>query len=179
MKRKITMVLAMDAAGGLGCDGRLPWHYPEDMAWFRKNTLGKTVVMGSTTFFGLQYHYGMIEGFPERKNIVLTSRNGMEGKYGDVLFYNNVKDILDNNPEDLYIVGGLQTYMAFAPYAHEVLQSLIKDVYMCDTFLEAQHHVEIFKGKALTGVQKLSDNVIAATWTDVLWQEYLRKEKEQ
>ena len=162
--RKIIMIMAMDQAGGLGCDGRIPWHCPEDMAWFRKNTLGKTVVMGSTTFFGLQYHYGMIEGFPERKNIVLTSRNGMEGRYGDVLFYNNVEDILDNNPEDLYIVGGLQTYRAFAPYANEVISSLINGVYLCDTHIEAQDHVEIFKGKVIASTQELSSNIIVTTW---------------
>ncbi|MFO1237424.1 MAG: dihydrofolate reductase [Alphaproteobacteria bacterium] len=36
--------------GVIGREGRLPWRIPEDMRWFRKHTMGKTVVMGRKTW---------------------------------------------------------------------------------------------------------------------------------
>lgn len=178
--RKITMIMATDKWYGLGKDGKIPWDYPEDMAWFRENTLGKTVVMGHATFIGLQFNYGMIEGFPGRKNIVLTSDvSGMKGKYGDVHFHNSVKDVLDNHPEELIIVGGLKTYVAFAPYCHEILLSRINEWYDCDTRMGIEEYQIIFKGKRISEIKHLSDDVVVYIQPDWTYDEYLKKQKEK
>lgn len=178
MKRKITMIMAVDGCYGLGKDGKIPWNYQEDMAWFYKNTIGKTVVMGHNTFIGLQYHYGMVDGFPDRKNIVLTSdASGMQGKYGDVHFHSNVREVMDSHPEDLMIVGGLKTYVDFAPYAHEILLSKVKGFYKCDTFMTITEYQAIFKGKRISEIIELSDDVVVYVQPDWTWDEYQKNLK--
>lgn len=178
--RKITMIMAVDQCYGLGKDGMIPWNFQEDMQWFYKNTIGKTVVMGHSTFIGLQFHYGMVDGFPGRKNIVLTSdAGGMQGKYGDVHFHNNVKEVLDNHSEDLYIVGGLKTYLSFAPYSHEILLSKVNGYYKCDTKMSIEDYQTIFKGKRISEIIELSENVSVWVQPDHSWDEYLKKQKEK
>ncbi|RMG92859.1 MAG: dihydrofolate reductase, partial [Zetaproteobacteria bacterium] len=46
---------------------QLPWHLPADLAWFRKHTLGKPVLMGRKTYESIGHP------LPERKNLVLTT----------------------------------------------------------------------------------------------------------
>ena len=66
MKPKITLVVAMNKERVIGIDNRLPWHIPEDLAYFKKTTLGKPIIMGRKTFESI----GRV--LPGRKNIVIT-----------------------------------------------------------------------------------------------------------
>ena len=51
MTKSITAIFAADQKGGIGKDSTLPWPYNSaDMKWFKTNTMGKTVVMGSKTW---------------------------------------------------------------------------------------------------------------------------------
>ena len=46
----ITLVLAMDDDGLIGAAGGLPWRMPADLRHFRELTMGRTIVMGRTTW---------------------------------------------------------------------------------------------------------------------------------
>lgn len=59
-------VVAMDPNRLIGRDGSLPWHLPEDLAFFKKTTLGHPVLMGRKTFESIG------RPLPKRRNIVLT-----------------------------------------------------------------------------------------------------------
>ena len=59
-------VVAMDPNRLIGRDGSLPWHLPEDLAFFKKTTLGHQVLMGRKTFESIG------RPLPKRRNIVLT-----------------------------------------------------------------------------------------------------------
>ena len=49
----VSLMVAAARSGVIGREGRLPWRIPEDMRWFRKHTMGKTVVMGRKTWESL------------------------------------------------------------------------------------------------------------------------------
>lgn len=49
----ITLIAAMDRQNVIGQDGKLPWHLPEDLKWFRRHTEGRNCIVGSKTFAGL------------------------------------------------------------------------------------------------------------------------------
>lgn len=44
-----TMVACIDAAGGLGFEGKLPWNVPTELAHFKSVTMGRTLGVGSGT----------------------------------------------------------------------------------------------------------------------------------
>lgn len=67
----IKAILACDENGGVGNKGTLPWpHVKRDFQWFKDNTLGHVVVMGSATYLDPD----MPKPMPKRKNVVVTSK---------------------------------------------------------------------------------------------------------
>ena len=64
----LAFIVAVAANGVIGRDNKLPWHIPEDLKWFKENTMGKPMIMGRKTFESL----GKV--LPGRPHIVI-SRN--------------------------------------------------------------------------------------------------------
>ena len=64
----ISLVAAFDRKRGLGKDGRLPWHLPEDLKRFKKITMGKPIIMGRKTWDSLG------RPLPGRPNYVVSRR---------------------------------------------------------------------------------------------------------
>ena len=49
-RRRVSLIVAMDRNRVIGRDNRLPWRLPEDLAYFKRVTLGHPVIMGRRTF---------------------------------------------------------------------------------------------------------------------------------
>ncbi|MFK7857330.1 MAG: dihydrofolate reductase [Granulosicoccus sp.] len=62
----IAMMMAMDKNRLIGKAGGMPWHVPGEMAYFKRVTLGKPVIMGRKTFESIG------KPLPGRTNIVVT-----------------------------------------------------------------------------------------------------------
>lgn len=60
------MIAAMAADRVIGLDNKMPWHLPADLAFFKKVTLGKPVIMGRKTYQSIGFP------LPGRQNIVLS-----------------------------------------------------------------------------------------------------------
>ena len=66
---KLHLILARAANGVIGKNNTLPWHLPEDMAHFKRTTLGCPVIMGRKTWDSLPPRFRPLPG---RLNIVVT-----------------------------------------------------------------------------------------------------------
>ena len=64
----MNIIAAADLNWGIGKDGDLLDHIPEDMKFFREKTMGKAVIMGKKTFLSFPNQ----KPLPKRLNIVLT-----------------------------------------------------------------------------------------------------------
>jgi len=96
---RATAVVATANGGAIGRDDRLPWHAPEDLAFFRHVTRNKIVVMGRRTYDSLP-----AGGLPDRTVLVLST-SGRPGTFTwDEL---EAKYALDG---DYVIAGGAATY---------------------------------------------------------------------
>ncbi len=74
-----SIVVAADEAGGIGKDGRLPWHLSGDMAFFKRLTmeppapsLRNAVVMGRKTWESISRKFRPLAG---RLNVVITAND--------------------------------------------------------------------------------------------------------
>jgi dihydrofolate reductase len=65
------LVAAMDRDRGIGRDGGLPWHLPDDLKRFKALSLGKPIVMGRRTFDSIG------RPLPGRTNIVVSRQAGL------------------------------------------------------------------------------------------------------
>ncbi|WP_332814754.1 dihydrofolate reductase [Ramlibacter sp.] len=70
---KLGLIYARARNGVIGKDGVLPWHLPEDLAHFRKVTLGSPVIMGRKTWDSLPERFRPLPG---RANVVVTRQPG-------------------------------------------------------------------------------------------------------
>lgn len=108
----------------MGFDGRLPWNLPEDMAWFKQLTTGKTVVMGRGTWDSIGG-----KPLPNRVNIIVSSTlsklNGStmenpehKGYSGTYVVPGIVEAIgIQSNIDDLFFIGGSAIYGEGLHYA--------------------------------------------------------------
>lgn len=64
---RISLLVALAQNGVIGINNDLPWRLPDDLKWFKKNTLGKPIIMGRNTMESLGRR-----PLPGRKNIFIS-----------------------------------------------------------------------------------------------------------
>jgi len=63
---RLHLIVARARNGVIGNRGALPWHLPQDLAHFKRMTMGHTIVMGRRTWDSIGH------ALPGRRNIVVT-----------------------------------------------------------------------------------------------------------
>lgn len=76
---RLTLVVAIDAQRGIGIDNKLPWHLPEDLAHFKRVTIGKPIIMGRKTWESIG------RPLPGRASIVVTRDANFRAEGADVV----------------------------------------------------------------------------------------------
>ncbi|MEB0161221.1 dihydrofolate reductase, partial [Pseudomonas sp. AH2 (2023)] len=71
----------------VGKDGKLPWHYPADLKFFKETTLNQTVVMGRKTYESIG------KPLPKRLNIVL-SRNSDSSAQTNLIYLKSKESLI-------------------------------------------------------------------------------------
>jgi dihydrofolate reductase len=62
----LSMIVATANNNVIGKDNDMPWHLPADLAYFKKTTLGKPIIMGRKTYESIG------RALPGRRNIVIS-----------------------------------------------------------------------------------------------------------
>lgn len=132
----IKAILACDETGGVGKGGTLPWpNNPKDLQWFKNNTAGHTVVMGSKTWEDPH----MPRPLPNRFNILVTSRPShynQAHKYINKDAVENIKKYADENSGIItWIIGGPNLVEQCLGIIDEFYISRIPGDWNCDTHL--------------------------------------------
>ncbi len=126
---KFIAIAAMASNRVIGCEGRLPWHLPEDLKFFKRMTLGHPVLMGRRTFESIMEAIG--RPLPGRPNIVLSKT--MPARE-DVRIIRSMDELwaLPESVGTIYLIGGAQLYETLLPQCDELLLTLIKKTYEGD-----------------------------------------------
>jgi dihydrofolate reductase len=127
MSKHLTIVVAMDAARGIGIDNKLPWHLPEDLAHFKRVTLGHPIVMGRKTFDSIG------RPLPGRRNIVITRNT--DWRHDGVEVAHSLQEAMALAGADTAsIIGGAQIFAEALAIADRMIVTHIAREYQCDTF---------------------------------------------
>ncbi len=125
------MIWAEARGGAIGREGQMPWHLPEDLAHFKRSTLGDPVVMGRRTWESLPERFRPLPG---RENIVVTRDAGYEAA-GATIASSLDEALAGLGEQRAWIMGGGELYRAAMPRATELLVTRIDlDVADADTF---------------------------------------------
>ncbi len=128
---RLIAIVAMTARRVIGREGDLPWHLPEDLAFFKKTTSGHAVVMGRKTYESIG------KPLPKRRNIVLTRDREWSAPGVEVIHAPGELGGLEDLGESIFVIGGAEIYAAFLPDLDELLVSRVHGDYPGDTFFPA------------------------------------------
>lgn len=125
----ISAIVAVDDKFGIGFNGQLLEHIPEDLKFFKEKTEGNVVVMGRKTWESLPK-----KPLPDRTNIVIT--NSLRERDCLCVTLNHAKLIMKQQSKlDFFVIGGGQIYEKLLPMCDTVyLTHIHKDYENVDTY---------------------------------------------
>jgi len=113
----LTLIVARARNGVIGRDNQLPWRLPEDLAFFKRTTMGAPIIMGRKT------HESIGRPLPGRRNLVVTrdaskTFEGCEtvGSLEEALLRCSVDGI-----EEAFLIGGAQLYASGIKLARRLI----------------------------------------------------------
>ncbi len=124
---KLIIIAAHDPNLVIGKDGALPWHYSEDLKFFKRTTLGSPIIMGRVVFEELNE-----KPLPGRENVVLSRSK----TYDHVKTFTSIEEAINHfsDHDKVFIIGGAEIYRQTIDRVDELIITEIKKEYDGDTF---------------------------------------------
>jgi dihydrofolate reductase len=125
----------------IGRDNALPWHLPEDLAHFKRTTLGCPVIMGRKTWDSLPAKFRPLPG---RCNIVVTRQTNWAAD--GAIAVESVEQAIATASHEVekitvndglltaWVIGGAQLYAATLPWASTAVVTHINADFEGDAF---------------------------------------------
>lgn len=123
----LALIVAHDPNLVIGKDGTLPWHYSEDLKYFKRITMGHPILMGRGVFEELDE-----KPLTGRENIVLSRTRD----YEHVPVFSSISEALDylESKELVFVIGGGEIYRELLPEADKLFVTEIHETFEGDTF---------------------------------------------
>ncbi len=107
----LSIIAAVGENGELGKNNALLWRLEGDLPFFKRVTMGKSVIMGRKTFCSLP------KALPGRKNIVITRAAALNAPGAVCVPSPEAALKLCEGEEEVFVIGGGQIYALFLPLA--------------------------------------------------------------
>ena len=134
----VVMIAAMDRNRVIGSKQSIPWRLPAEQQYFRRVTLGHTVVSGRLNFEAMK------RPLPDRTNVILSRDPAFVAEGCAVV--GSVNEVLaryaTNPSSPLFVIGGEQVYRLFLPYAKTIYLTVIDEEFEGDTFFPEMNRAE-------------------------------------
>ena len=101
---KLKLILARSRNGVIGLNNSMPWHLPEDLAHFKRTTMGAPVIMGRKTWESIG------RPLPGRTSIVVTRQSGWHAKGAKVAHSLEEACAQCQSEPTAWVIGGAQLY---------------------------------------------------------------------
>ena len=129
----LSMIVATADNNIIGKDNDMPWHLPADLAYFKKVTLGKPIIMGRKTYESIG------RPLPGRRNIVISrDENYFAAGVDAVTSVEQALALVDGSDgnetvEEIMVIGGGAIYKHCLPNADRLYVTHIKATIDGDT----------------------------------------------
>ena len=118
--------------------GKLPWHMPADLKYYRDTTRGKTVIMGRKTLGSMK------KPMPDRVNIVMTRDKNFKAE--GCIIVHSVDEALKaaGNVDEVMVIGGADIFKLFFPKADKIYLTKIDGTFEADVYFP-EYKIEEWK----------------------------------
>ncbi|EKK21149.1 Dihydrofolate reductase [Fructilactobacillus florum 8D] len=132
----------------IGSKGELPWHLPDDLQFFKRQTSQHQILAGARTYASFK------RPLPNRKNLVLTHRNATEFP-AEVLVFSTLSEFLQYANEfknDLiFVVGGSIIFKQLLPYTQFLYRTTIDATVPGDTYMIPINYDDFVRQEVIAG----------------------------
>lgn len=126
----ISLLYAMDRNRLIGKNNQLPWHLPQDLAYFKRVTMGHTIVMGRKTFDSIG------KPLPGRENIIITRDKHFTSNGCKII--HSIDELLELSrnkmDEEIFVIGGAEIFKEILPYSDRLYVTNIYHEFEGDTY---------------------------------------------
>lgn len=124
----LSLIVAMDNNRLIGSNNALPWHLPADLAFFKRTTMGKPIVMGRKTYESIG------KPLPGRRNIVVTRNRNYKAPGCDIVAgVDEAMSVCEPEPE-IMLIGGASLYQQSIEHANYLYITRIHHSFDGDTW---------------------------------------------
>lgn len=121
----VAMIAGVAENNVIGADGKIPWRIPSDMAFFKRTTMGKPIIMGRKQYETVG------RPLPGRTNIVVSRRAGYQPE--GVIVTNDLAAAIEHGRtiaeadgvDEVMIIGGGEIYAQAMAHADRLYISHI------------------------------------------------------
>jgi dihydrofolate reductase len=128
---KLNLIFARASNGVIGLHNALPWHLPEDMAHFKRTTLGCPVIMGRKTWDSLPVKFRPLPG---RLNVVVTRQASWQAQGAGVAHSIEQACALCPANSTAWVIGGAELYAQAMALASMAVVTEIEADYAGDAY---------------------------------------------
>jgi dihydrofolate reductase len=128
------LIYARSRNNVIGVNGDLPWHLPEDLAHFKRTTLGQPVIMGRVTWESIPDKFRPL---PSRTNVVVSRQASFSAPGAQVVSSLQAAMDLFTADDVVWLIGGAQLYAQAMPLAKQLVITEIDADYEGDAFAPA------------------------------------------
>ncbi len=137
---KISLISAVAQNGVIGRNNRngepdMPWHLPDDFAFFKRKTSGHAIIMGRKSLEALG------KPLPNRTNIVITRNPAFRAEgvtvvhtLDEAMAAAKRADQSDYHTGELFVIGGAEIYAMALPLATTLYLTEIHQAYDGDAY---------------------------------------------
>lgn len=125
----VSLIVAADERGGIGRDGGLPWHLPDDLRRFKALTMGKPMVMGRRTWDSIG------RPLPGRRSLVVSRQRDLAIPGAEVVGSLDEALRAAGDVPEVCVIGGAELYRAALPRADLIHLTRVHATVPADTFL--------------------------------------------
>ena len=129
----VNLIVAIGKNNLIGKGNELPWHYKEDMLYFKRTTMSKKVIMGELTFKSIISYIN--KPLPGRTSIIATLT---DYTYPGIEVTNDIINYLKQFPkeEEIFIIGGKIIYDLTLDLADRLYITHINKDYSGDVYFK-------------------------------------------
>lgn len=135
-KQQWRAIAAMSKNRVIGYQNTIPWHYSEDFKYFKRQTLGATMLMGSKTWESIG------RPLPRRTTVVLSRQPRPEDLPAEVHWIHQIEELEPlGTPGPIWLCGGAQLYASALHLCEDLLLTIIDDPCDGDAFFPEFDHI--------------------------------------
>lgn len=125
---RLSLIVARARNGAIGLEGKMPWHLPQDLAHFKRTTLGHPIIMGRKTWESIG------RPLPGRHNLVVTRNAAYPATGAEVV--TSLEQALARVAalDEVFVIGGGELYALAMPLAQRLVVTEIDAEFAGDAF---------------------------------------------